>query len=50
MKRGSFDERVAKCLAQFRQVETRSSQRGKRLEINSRVPPALSAPQGRENG
>jgi hypothetical protein len=49
MKRGSFDERVAKCLAQFRQVETRSSQRGQRLEINSRVAPTLSAAQGREN-
>lgn len=48
MKRGSFDERVAKCMAQFRQVEARSSQRGERLEINRRVPPAISAAQDPE--
>jgi hypothetical protein len=50
MKRGSFDERVAKCLAQFRQVETRFSQPGKRLEINSRVQRTLpTGSKGREN-
>jgi len=36
-KRGSFDDRVAKCMAQFRQVETRSCERGQRLEIDSRI-------------
>lgn len=36
-KRGSFDDRVAKCLAQFRQVETRSCERSQRLEIDSRI-------------
>jgi hypothetical protein len=38
MKRGSFDARVAKCLAQFRQVETRSNERGERLGLDTRAP------------
>jgi hypothetical protein len=38
MSSGSFDARVAKCLAQFRQVETRSAERGQRLQIDRRGP------------
>jgi hypothetical protein len=48
-KRGSFDDRVAKCVAQFREIEIRSSERGQRLEIDSRVPrapkPSKDAPE-----
>ncbi len=37
MKKGSFDDRVAKCLAQFRDVETRSSERSERQGLNHRI-------------
>jgi len=40
MRRGSFDDRVAKCIAQFQAVETRSSERNERLGMNNRVAPA----------
>lgn len=38
VKSGSFDARVAKCMAQFQQVETRTTERGQRLEIDTRSP------------
>jgi len=38
VKSGSFDARVARCMAQFRQVETRTAERGQRLEIDTRTP------------
>jgi hypothetical protein len=38
MKRGSFDDRVAKCIDQLREVETRSHDRRHRLGIESRTP------------
>ncbi len=38
MKRGSFDARVAKCIDQLREVETRSHERRPRLGIESRTP------------
>ena len=38
MRRGSFDDRVAKCIAQFRAIETRSSERIERLGMNNRAP------------
>jgi hypothetical protein len=47
IKRGSFDARVAKCLAQFQEVETRSTDRGQRLEIDSRVARGSAAASGR---
>jgi len=37
MKRGSFDARVAKCIDQLREVETRSHERRHRLGIESRT-------------
>jgi hypothetical protein len=33
MKRGSFDERVAKCISQFREVEERSRELGERQGV-----------------
>jgi len=37
-RRGSFDARIAECMAQFREVETRSSERTQRLGIEPRSP------------
>jgi len=37
MKKGSFDDRVAKCLAQFRDVEARSVGRNERQGLSQRV-------------
>jgi len=38
LKNGSFDARVAKCMAQFEQVASRTAERGQRLEIDTRAP------------
>ena len=38
VKSGSFDARVARCMAQFQQVETRTAERGQRLGIDTRWP------------
>jgi hypothetical protein len=35
-RRGSFDARIAECMAQFMEVETRSSERTHRLGIEPR--------------
>jgi hypothetical protein len=37
MKRGNFDDRIAKCLDQLREVETRARDRRHRLGLGSRV-------------
>jgi len=38
IRRGSFDARIAECMAQFREVETRASERTQRLGIEPRSP------------
>lgn len=45
MKRGSFDARIAKCIDQLREVETRAHDRRVRLGLESRMAaPARSEP------
>jgi len=48
-RRGSFDARIAECMAQFREVETRSSERTQRLGIEPRSP-ARVTPGAAESG
>jgi len=38
MKRGSFDARIARCIDQLREVETRAQDRRLRLGLESRIP------------
>lgn len=40
VKRTSFDSRVAKCIDQLREVETRAQQRRSRLGLEARGPVA----------
>jgi len=46
---GSFDARIAECMAQFREVETRSSERTQRLGIEPRSPGRTMAFNGGQN-
>ena len=50
MKRGSFDARVARCLDQLREVETRAQDRRLRLGLESRTPNPIRSEPSRGGG